>query len=152
MILSATPMSTASQNTTLSEISSSLHQNITIGDIAGNVDALRYLEDNPAIISNPAALVNIDLWAATHAPNASTYYDRAVDLAFVYLATNPDLALTHVDNPLSALQQYLDTGLSNGRSLDGWLRTAADTYKVGEAFDSDFAKARDYVFGTLDQA
>jgi len=152
MILSATPMSTASQNTTLSEISSSLHQNITIGDIAGNVDALRYLEDNPAIISNPAALVNIDLWADTHAPNASTYYDRAVDLAFVYLATNPDLALEHVDNPLSALQQYLDTGLSNGRSLDGWLRTAADTYKVGEAFDSDFAKARDYVFGTLDQA
>ena len=63
------------------EISSSLHQNITVGDIAGNVDALRYLEDNPAIISNPAALVNIDLWADTHAPNASTYYDRAVDLA-----------------------------------------------------------------------
>ena len=112
---------------------------------------MRYLEDNPAIISNPAALVNIDVWADTHAPNASTYYDRAVDLAFVYLATNPDLALEHVDNPLSALQQYLDTGLSNGRSLDGWLRTAADTYKVGEAFESDFAKARDYVFGTLNQ-
>ena len=112
---------------------------------------MRYLEDNPAIIYDPAALVNIDVWAGTHSPNASTYYDRAVDLAFVYLATNPALALEHVDNPLSALQQYLDTGLSNGRSLDSWMRTAADSYKVGESFESNFAKARDYVFGTLDQ-
>jgi hypothetical protein len=124
MILSATPDSDASQQTTLSEISSSLHQNITVGTIGGNVDALTYLQTNPAVIGNPAALANIQVWAETHSPDASTYYDRAIDLACVYMATNPDLIPMYRDNPLAAIKQYLDEGLSNGRSLDGWLRTS----------------------------
>ena len=124
MILSATPDSDASQQTTLSEISSSLHQNITVGTIGGNVDALTYLQTNPAVIGNPAALANIQVWAETHSPDASTYYDRAIDLACVYMATNPDLIPVYRDNPLAAIKQYLDEGLFHGRSLDGWLRTS----------------------------
>ena len=124
MILSATPDSDASQQTTLSEISSSLHQNITVGTIGGNVDALTYLQTNPAVIGNPAALANIQVWAKTHSPDASTYYDRAIDLACVYMATNPDLIPVYRDNPLAAIKQYLDEGLLHGRSLDGWLRTS----------------------------
>ena len=124
MILSATPDSDASQQTTLSEISSSLHQNITVGTIGGNVDALTYLQTNPAVIGNPAALANIQVWAETHSPDASTYYDRAIDLACVYMATNPDLIPVYRDNPLAAIKQYLDEGLSKGQSLDGWLRTS----------------------------
>ena len=137
MVLSATPTSTASHNTTLSEISSSLHQNITVGNIGGNVDALTFLKTNPAIISNPAALANIHVWAKTHSPDASTYYDRSVDLACVYLATNQDLIPTYRDDPLAAIKQYLDQGLYNGRSLDGWLQT------------STIAEARNVVFATI---
>ena len=124
MILSATPDSDASQQTTLSEISSSLHQNITVGTIGGDVDALTYLQTNPAVIGNPAALANIQVWAETHSPDASTYYDRAIDLACVYMATNQELIPIYRDNPLAAIKQYLDEGLSKGQSLDGWLRTS----------------------------
>ncbi len=124
MLLSMRPDSPASQETRLSGIYSSLHQNITVGNIGGNVDALTFLKTNPAIINNPVALANIQAWAETHTPDASTYYDRAIDLACVYMATNQDLIPLYRDNPLAAIKQYLDEGLSNGRSLDGWLRTS----------------------------
>ena len=40
------------------------------------------------------------------------------------MATNQELIPMYRDNPLAAIKQYLDEGLSHGRSLDGWLRTS----------------------------
>ena len=137
MVLSTTPSSIANQNTVISEIRTSLHQNITVGNIGSDVDAMTYLITNPAIINNPLAITNTLAWAEIHTPGAATYYDRAIDLACVYLATNQDLIATYQSNPLSAISQYLDQGLSEGRSLDGWLRTGT------------IAEARDVVFAGL---
>ena len=65
------------------------------------------------------------------------YYDRAIDLACVYMATNQELIPIYRDNPLAAIKQYLDEGLSSGQSLDGWLRT------------STIAAARSLVFAEI---
>ena len=150
MVVSETPDSVASQFTTISAISASLHQNLYGSSQAAEFDAMAYLTRNiEQLATNEVALSDLANWFFTHDDDPSdppTFYSRATDLAFVYLASNPSLIREYRANPLGALQHYLTSGMQDALSLDGWLRSDAASFP-GEG--SAFEKARAFVLSQM---
>jgi len=131
MLLTSRPNSRESTNTFIKKISTSLHQNLKSSNSSDGFDAMQFIAENPSLLNNEDAVADLEVWYENNKTNSQekpTYLSRALRLAYIYLASNPDLIKRYRDTPLAGLDHYLSQGLQQGRSLDSWTRTAsADT-------------------------
>lgn len=128
MLLTSTPNSNESKNTYIKKISTGLHQNLKSSIPSNGFDSMQFIAENPSLLNNEDAVADLETWYENNNTNNKerpTYLKRALRLAYVYLASNPDLIRQYKDQPLSSLNHYLTKGLREGRSLDSWTRTAA---------------------------
>ena len=145
MFLTSSPDSMASQHTYIKKISTALHQNLKSNTPSDGLDAMQYISENPSVINNQEFISDIDGWFKENNSTLEekpTYLGRALRLAYVYLASNPDLIGRYKHNPLAAIDQYLSQGLSEGRSLDSWTRSVAADRNSNKSIED---QARDYV-------
>ncbi len=135
MLMTSTPKSRASESTFIKKISTSLHQNLKSTIPSNGFDSMQLLGENPSLLNNENAMEALQVWyennkAKTNTQEKPTYLNRALRLAYVYLASNPDLIKQYRYQPLLSLDHYLTIGMREGRSLDSWTRTpAADRNK-----------------------
>ena len=106
----------------IKELSISLNQNLNQTNINGNTfDNAAYLAEYPELLKNPAALADpyayFQTIGKTQGDLPTTIEDRAEELGFGYLAANPDLVIELNNSPYQAIENYLDTGLKEGRTL-----------------------------------
>ena len=114
----------------IQQFSVSLNQNLNETNIDGNTfDNAAYLAEYPELLNNPSALADPYAYFQTigkaQGELPTTIEDRAEELGFGYLAANPDLVDELNNSPYQAIENYLNVGLKEGRTL---IPTSAQSY------------------------
>ena len=120
----------SNEEISINELSVSLNQNLNETNIDGNTfDNAAYLAEYPELLKNPIALNDPYEYFKTvgqaQGDLATTIEDRAEELGFGYLAANPDLVMELNNSPYQAIENYLDSGLQESRSL---IPTSAENF------------------------
>ena len=119
----------------IQQLSVSLNQNLNETNIDGNTfDNAAYLAEYPDLLKNPSALADpygyFQTTGKAQGDLPTTIEDRAEELGFGYLAANPDLVVELNNSPYQAIENYLDTGLKEGRTL---IPTSAQNYDQADS-------------------